>query len=57
VLVEAERDSHGLLKGFSDNYIPLHFQGDDQLINRIVPIRITGLDDVNVIGKHVRSAA
>jgi len=51
VLVEAKRDSHGLLKGFSDNYIPLHFQGDDQLINRVVQVEITGLDGLNVLGK------
>ncbi len=53
VLVEKKRDNHGLLKGFTDNYIPVSFQGDDMLINSIVDVRIDTVDDTYVVGSHV----
>ncbi len=41
VLVEATRDKiTGGLKGISDNYIPVHFNGPDQLINTFQPVEI-----------------
>ena len=41
VLVEETRDrTSGRLKGFSDNYIPIHFDGPDDLANTFQPIEI-----------------
>ena len=50
VLVEGKRDRQGLLKGFTDNYIPVSFPGDDNLINTIVTVELTGMRDTNVFG-------
>jgi threonylcarbamoyladenosine tRNA methylthiotransferase MtaB len=51
VLVEGKRDSRGLLKGFSDNYVPVHFPGDDNLKNSIVRVKLVDLDGAQVTGK------
>ncbi|MEE4165519.1 MAG: MiaB/RimO family radical SAM methylthiotransferase [Desulfocapsaceae bacterium] len=40
VLLENERDRSGLLKGFTDNYIPVLIDGDDTLKNRIVTVEL-----------------
>jgi threonylcarbamoyladenosine tRNA methylthiotransferase MtaB len=50
VLVEGKRDGQGLLKGFTDNYIPVSFPGDDNLINTIVTVELTESIDTNVFG-------
>lgn len=41
VLVENTRTDGGQLKGFSDNYHPVTFDGPDDLMNRIVSVNIT----------------
>ncbi len=51
VLVEGIRDSAGNLKGFSDNYLPLSFPGDDKLINHIVNVRICDVTDTGLRGE------
>ncbi len=56
VLVESQRDKQGRLKGFSDNYIPLRFQGDDKLINHIVPVQLKTLEEVYVVGEQAEDA-
>jgi threonylcarbamoyladenosine tRNA methylthiotransferase MtaB len=44
VIVENKRDhSTGLLKGVSQNYVKVFFEGDDRLKNQQVRCRITGL--------------
>lgn len=53
VLVESKRDSDGNLKGFSDNYIPLRFQGKDELINKIVSVRLVETRELSVFGELV----
>lgn len=41
VLVERERDRKtGLLKGLTSNYIPVQLDGDDHLMNRLVPVTL-----------------
>ncbi len=40
VLVENIRNSDGGLKGFTDNYVSIVFDGGDDLHNKIVPIRL-----------------
>jgi threonylcarbamoyladenosine tRNA methylthiotransferase MtaB len=45
VLVESRRDrTTGLLTGYTDNYIKVHFEGPDSLKKRMVPVRITDLN-------------
>ncbi|MDD5428046.1 MAG: tRNA (N(6)-L-threonylcarbamoyladenosine(37)-C(2))-methylthiotransferase MtaB [Candidatus Omnitrophica bacterium] len=44
ILVENKRDKHtGLLTGYSDNYIRILFDGPDELMGNIVPVRITDM--------------
>jgi threonylcarbamoyladenosine tRNA methylthiotransferase MtaB len=50
VLVEGKRDAKGLLKGFTDNYIPIAFRGDDRLINTIVTIELLDVVQTHVLG-------
>ncbi|MGD8448231.1 MAG: tRNA (N(6)-L-threonylcarbamoyladenosine(37)-C(2))-methylthiotransferase MtaB [Desulfobacterales bacterium] len=41
ILIEDKRDkSTGLLKGITSNYIPVHVNGDDNLKNTLVPVKI-----------------
>lgn len=53
VLVESKRDLQGNLKGFTDNYVPVHFQGDDALINQVVSVRITERKELEVFGELI----
>jgi len=57
VLVESKRDSQGLLKGFSDNYIPIHFQGNDELINRVISVQLTEQRNMTVFGELVERSS
>lgn len=46
VLVEKERDRKtGLLKGLTSNYIPVQFEGDDELMNQLVPVVLEAVSD------------
>ncbi len=47
-VIEAERDHHGLLRGYTDNYIPIHLAGDDALINSVVTVELGQLSDPGV---------
>ena len=57
VLVESKRDNQGNLKGFSDNYIPVHFQGENELINHVVTVRLSTLKGMDVSGELVRRSS
>lgn len=51
VLVENSRDPQsGLLRGHSDTYIPVSFEGGDEWMNRIVPVRVTKVSEQQVSG-------
>ena len=51
VLVENSRDPKtGNLRGHSDTYIPISFEGNDEWMNRIVPVRVTEVSDQQVFG-------
>ncbi|MDR3629051.1 MAG: tRNA (N(6)-L-threonylcarbamoyladenosine(37)-C(2))-methylthiotransferase MtaB [Desulfocapsaceae bacterium] len=54
VLVEGKRDSKGMLKGFTDNYIPVCLPGDETMINTLVLVELQEISDTNVIGKHIQ---
>ncbi len=43
----------GGLKGFTDNYIPVSFRGAPGLINRLVKVRLEGLETAGVVGTMV----
>ncbi|MDH5761679.1 MAG: tRNA (N(6)-L-threonylcarbamoyladenosine(37)-C(2))-methylthiotransferase MtaB [Nitrospinota bacterium] len=51
VLVENGRDPQtGRLRGYSDTYIPVSFEGEDSLRNRIIPVCITEVSEQQVSG-------
>jgi threonylcarbamoyladenosine tRNA methylthiotransferase MtaB len=54
VLVETRRDGDGLLKGLSDNYIPLSFEGPDEFINRIVDVEMLEVTPGNRVFGQIR---
>jgi hypothetical protein len=53
VLVEDERSGDGLAKGFTDNYIPVHFKARATDFNCIVPVKLERLKEKFVIGTLV----
>jgi len=56
VLVEGKRDENGFLKGFTDNYIPVSFSGEDFLMNSVVQIKLGECRGTNVSGKCIQGA-
>ena len=51
VLVENSRDPQtGHLRGHSDTYIPVSFEGCEEWMNRIIPVRITEVSEQQVFG-------
>ncbi|WP_163340058.1 tRNA (N(6)-L-threonylcarbamoyladenosine(37)-C(2))-methylthiotransferase MtaB [Desulfopila sp. IMCC35008] len=53
VLVEGKRDAANRLKGFSDNYIAVRFEGDDSLKNKVVNVRLVHSDGSWVAGEVI----
>lgn len=52
VLVEAKRDRQsGLLTGYSGNYIKVLFEGPDELMKRVVPVKITDITMMCTLGE------
>jgi len=51
VLVEKKRNRSKLLNGFTDNYIPVVFEGDDVLMGQIVPVKLIKIQDNSVFGE------
>jgi threonylcarbamoyladenosine tRNA methylthiotransferase MtaB len=52
VLVESKKDRQsGMLRGYSENYIPVLLQGGDEHINQEVEVRVTEVSGENVIGE------
>ncbi len=53
ILVETKRDrGSGLLTGYSDTYIKALFEGPDELMNNVVPIRIKEISLMNTMGDY-----
>jgi len=51
VLIETKRDgATGLLKGMSSNYLPVLIEGDDDLKNKIVDVKIEKLEGNKLFG-------
>ena len=53
VLVESRRDKEGYLKGFSENYIPVHFLGGDEWMKRVVEVRLLQRKGLVVMGERM----
>jgi len=53
VLVEAVETNDGLAKGFTDNYIPVHFTATPDVANKIVPVKLERMQESFVIGKRL----
>ena len=53
VLVEGQRDNDGMLKGFTDNYIAVRFDGPDSLLNSVADVRLLLLKNDSVIGESI----
>jgi len=53
VLVETEKSVDGLAKGFTDNYIPVHFKAGPDDANQVVPVKLERLQERFVLGTPV----
>lgn len=51
LLVESERSEGGLLKGYTDNYVPVQFTGPDGLIDTVVAVELQRIDNHTVLGE------
>ncbi len=51
VLVEGRPDSNGMMKGFTPNYIPVHFEAPRSLSGKIVPVELIELKNGVMTGK------
>jgi threonylcarbamoyladenosine tRNA methylthiotransferase MtaB len=50
VLAESKKNKFKLMKGFSDNYIPIHFEAPATVTNKIVNVKIERVMDQTVFG-------
>ncbi|HKJ64377.1 MAG TPA: tRNA (N(6)-L-threonylcarbamoyladenosine(37)-C(2))-methylthiotransferase MtaB [Desulfopila sp.] len=50
MLVENARDASGMLKGFTDNYIPVQVAGEDILKNQVVDVELLKIHDRGTYG-------
>jgi threonylcarbamoyladenosine tRNA methylthiotransferase MtaB len=50
VLVESEQTKDGLAKGFTENYIPVHFRAELEHVNSILPVKLEKLHEQFVRG-------
>jgi threonylcarbamoyladenosine tRNA methylthiotransferase MtaB len=51
LLVESERSESGLLKGYTDNYVPVQFAGPDELMDSVVAVELRQIDNTTVLGE------
>jgi threonylcarbamoyladenosine tRNA methylthiotransferase MtaB len=52
VLVESSRDrASGLLKGYSQHYLPLLFPGGDEWMNRVLEVEVAEVHEGKVVGR------
>lgn len=52
VIVEGKRNKDGLLKGFTDNYVTVCFQGPDSLLDQVTRVRLLSLMNDTVFGEN-----
>lgn len=51
MLIENTRDASGMLKGFTDNYIPVQVAGENKLKNQIVDVELLKIHDRGTYGR------
>ncbi|MDK9707528.1 MAG: tRNA (N(6)-L-threonylcarbamoyladenosine(37)-C(2))-methylthiotransferase MtaB [Desulforhopalus sp.] len=51
VLIEGRRDANGMLKGFTTNYVAVTFPGPDDLLHKVVPVKLLELLESSVLGE------
>jgi len=51
--VEGGKPGRRLLKGFTDNYIPVEFPGSPDLANQLVEVRLEELGTNGMLGRIV----
>lgn len=56
VLVEGKQEKGGLMRGLTDNYIPVEFAGGAQLAGQLVQVRLLGLTDDGALGELVTTS-
>ncbi len=57
VLVEGKQSKGGLMKGLTDNYIPVEFAGGAHLAGQLVWVRLQELTDEGALGELVTTSA
>ncbi|GIV17585.1 MAG: tRNA (N(6)-L-threonylcarbamoyladenosine(37)-C(2))-methylthiotransferase MtaB [Armatimonadota bacterium] len=57
VLVEGKQDKGGLMKGLTDNYIPVEFAGGAHLSGQLVWVRLLELGDEGALGELVTTSS
>ncbi len=50
VLAEGKKNRFRLMRGFTENYVPVYFDAPASCVNQVVPVRIERLVDDNVFG-------
>ncbi|MFW2365177.1 MAG: tRNA (N(6)-L-threonylcarbamoyladenosine(37)-C(2))-methylthiotransferase MtaB, partial [Desulforhopalus sp.] len=55
VVIEGKRNKAGFLKGFTDNYVAVCFQGEDSLLDQVARVRLVSLNNDTVTGEHVEN--
>ncbi len=53
VLAESSKNQLGLMRGFSENYVPVYFEAGGKYANQFVDVLITKIDDLTVYGEKV----
>lgn len=53
VLVEGRRSDNGMLKGYTNNYVAVLFDGPDNLLGSVANVRLLSLQDDTVLGERV----
>jgi threonylcarbamoyladenosine tRNA methylthiotransferase MtaB len=52
VLIEGKRDTQtGLLRGLTENYIPVHVEGPNGLFNQLAAVKLTKIEQNKVLGE------
>ncbi len=57
VLVEHKRTRANMLTGFTDNYIPVTFDGDDSLMGKVISVQLELIDNNTVQGRQVETGS
>ena len=53
VLAESRKNNLKLMRGFTDNYIPVYFQAPDSMVNQVLDVRIIRMSHDKVLGEFV----